>query len=113
MADITNPLIVNWANSRARTIADKLVQLNYALLGYQQDYASAGIAAALTAAGATGNIVNGSAVDGRTPVVGTDLQNLIAGVNAVLTALATTNIPGVGVPMATIAGKWQVNGAPR
>ena len=79
---------------------------------YVADYGTAGIAVALTADGATGQIMDGAATDGRTPVVGTDLQNLIAGVNQIVTAFGA-NVTGVGSPITTIAGKWQVNGTPR
>jgi len=109
---ITDPLVVTWANTRARTLADKICQLQYAMQAYVADYASAGLAAAVTADGPTGTIQDGSATDGRTPVTGTDLQNLIAGVNQTVTAFATA-ITGVGSPITTVAGKWQVNGTPR
>ena len=109
---ITDPLVVAWANNRARVIADQFMQLSYAMQAYAADYANAGIGAALTADGATGGIVDGSATDGRTPCVGTDLQNLIAGVNQIVTAFGTA-ISGVGSPITTVAGKWQVNGTPR
>ena len=112
MAQITDPLVVNWANNRARTLADKIMALDYAMTAYVADYANAGLPAALTTDGAAGLIVDGSATDGRTPVVGTDLQNLIAGVNQIITAFGA-NITGVGSPITTIAGKWQVNGTPR
>jgi hypothetical protein len=112
MANIVDPLVVNWANTRARVLADKIMALSYALTAYQADYASAGMATAVITDGATNLIQDGSAVDGRTPVVGTDLQNLIAGVNQIVTQFAT-NIVGVGSPITTIAGKWQVNGTPR
>ena len=112
MPNITDPLVVTWANTRARTISDKIVALQYAMNAYVTDYANSGIAAALTADGATGSITDGSATDGRTPVVGTDLQNLIAGINQIVTAF-NTNITGVGSPITTVAGKWQVNGSPK
>jgi hypothetical protein len=112
MPNITDVLVINWANNRARTIADKFMQLSYDMQAYVADYGTAGIAAALVADGPTGLIQDGSATDGRTPVVGTDLQNLIAGINQIVTAFGTA-ITGVGSPITTVAGKWQVNGTPR
>ncbi|MEI9971042.1 MAG: hypothetical protein WDO73_02760 [Ignavibacteriota bacterium] len=84
----------------------------YALLAYQADYTAGGLAAAIALDVAAGVITDGSAVDGRTPITGTSLQNLIAGINALVTQMQT-NVVGVGSPLTTIAGAIQVNGSPR
>ena len=113
MADITTPQVVTFANNRTRVLADKIASLYYALTAYQNDYASQGIAALITAGGTSNFIGDGSDVDGRQRITGTQMANFKAGVDAMVTALGTTNITGVGTPMSTIVNGIQVNGSPR
>lgn len=110
---ITDVLVVNWANQRARPLADKLVSLYYSLLSYQNDYAAAGIGAAITADLTTGNIVDGSATDGRTPITGTSLVNLAAAISQVMTAINVTLVTGVGATVVSVSNGIQVNGSPK
>src|ERR1022692_576317 len=80
-ADITNVQLIAWDNGRARTLCDKIVQFNAVLTAYQSDYTSQGVGAAIIATGTAGsNIGDGYAVDGRQPITGTQIQNLIAAV---------------------------------
>ena len=112
MADIIDPLVIGWDNNRARPLCDTLTRTLAALLAYQADYAAYSIAAAVTADGATNKIGDGYAVDGRQPITGTQLQNLIAGINQVVTAWNTTLVTGVGTTAAAIVQGIQVNGSP-
>jgi hypothetical protein len=116
MATITDPRVINWSDTRARTLADATEQFVAKLLAYQADYAAQGIAALVTAGGAT-NLVGDSSVtgpDGRQQVTGNAIgANFIAAVNQMATALNTTLVTGVGVTVKGIMDGVQVNGTPR
>lgn len=106
----TNPQINAWADERSRVIADKVIQLRYAIDAYLADYTAKGIAALITADGA-GNLVGQQ--DGRVPITGTQITNQRAGLLALQTAISTTLVAGVGTTNATINDAIQVNGSPR
>ena len=110
MADNTNAQIVRWANLRARTICDSITKLSYALRAYQADYAAAGMATLVNNNTPANNIADGSDIDGRTRLTGTQLQNLIAGINQLVTAF-DASVTGVGSSITTISGGIQVNGS--
>jgi hypothetical protein len=113
MADITDVKIINWDNQRARTIADQIVILYNKLKAYQTDYAAQTINASIVADEATNNIGDGYTSDGRQAVTGTQIQNLKACIDQIVTALDTTNVTGVGTPPMTTVNQIQVNGSPR
>ena len=115
MADITNPQIVVFSNERARVMADHLVRFSAEVDAWLTDYAAQGIAAAITgdANGASANIGDGSATDGRQRVTGTEIVNLRAGLLQVQTALTSTLVSGVGTTAKSIADGIQVNGSVR
>ncbi len=109
---ITDPQIVAWANYRARVICDLITRLDYALTAYKTDYVAQGMAARVTAAGPSETIVDGSATDGRTPMIGTTLINLKATVDQLVTQFATA-VAGVGQTVSAVSAAIQVNGSPR
>jgi hypothetical protein len=113
MADITDPQVILFTNQRARTIADKIVALQYALTAYQADYAAQVIANKIVAAGTTGNIADGATADGRPIITGTSILNQKAAVDALVTAIGATLVSGVGSSALTINNAIQVNGSPR
>jgi hypothetical protein len=113
MPDIADPQVVTFSNQRVRVIADKVVALQYALLAYQADYAAQGIANKVVAAGTTGTIADGAATDGRPIITGTSILNQKAAVDALVTAIGTTLVAGVGSTALTINNGIQVNGSPR
>lgn len=111
MAETTDPLVVNWANTRVRPIADALRHVDDLIVSYKADYAAQGINAALVAAGASQLIADGSATDGRVRITGTTIQNLKACIDQVQTAMDTTLVSGVGSPPMTTINQAQVNGS--
>ena len=115
MAEITNPQVITFTNDRARIIADSLVRFSDEVNAWLEDYAAQGIAAAINgdAAGASSNIDDGSATDGRQRVTGTKVINLRAGLLQVQTALTTTLVSGVGTTARAISDGIQVNGSVR
>jgi hypothetical protein len=113
MADITDPKLISWSNSRARPLADKMTSLLAALLAYQADYAAQSISATITADGAANNIGDGYATDGRNAVTGTMLVNFKAAVDQVVTAMNVTLVSGVGATVASVENGIQVNGSSR
>jgi hypothetical protein len=113
MPEITDSQIIKFANERARTIADEVARLHYAIEGWLADYTAQGISALITAAGATNVIADGSETDGRVRITGTQLVNLRAALLQVQTAVDTTTVSGVGVAPFGIANGIQVNGSPR
>jgi hypothetical protein len=66
----------------------------------------------VTAAGATNNIGDGYETNGLAPITGTSLQNLIAGVNQLVTAWNTTLVTGVGTSVQAIVQTIQPSGSP-
>lgn len=106
----TNPQINAWADTRARTIADKVVQLRYAIDAYLIDYAAGGIATLIGNDGG-GNLVG--VQDSRVPITGTQVINQKAAILALQTALEVPLVAGVGATAAAINDAIQVNGSPR
>ena len=113
MADITDPQVLTFANQRVRVIADRIVSLQYLLQSYQADYSAQGIANKIIAAGTANNIADGAVTDGRTIITGTSVINQKAAVDALVTAIGTTLVAGVGSSALTINNAIQVNGSPR
>jgi hypothetical protein len=112
MADIADVQVVHWANERSRTLADKLAAAYAALVAYQADYAAQAIAAKITAAGTTGQVIDGAAQDGRPRITGTTLVNFKAVVDQLKAAFDAT-VSGVGTPATTTINQIQVSGSPR
>ena len=113
MAEITDPLVVNWANNRARVLADKLRAAYDALASYKVDYAAQGIAAAIATAGGSNLITDGSATDGRPRISGNTLTNFKAALDQIDTAMGTTLVSGVGTTANAQVNLIQVNGGVR
>src|SRR4051794_23176671 len=113
MAEITDPLIVNWANERARVLADRLRGAYDALASYRTDYAAQGIAAAISAAGGSDLIADGSEDDGRPRITGDTLINFKAALDQIDTAMGTTAVTGVGTTANAQVNLIQVNGGVR
>jgi hypothetical protein len=113
MADAATPQLVNWANSRVRTLADKIKDVELSIASYQADYTAQGLAAVITAAGPTNNIADGYTTDGRQPITGNSILSFNACLAQIQTALTTTVVPGVGNPPSPIVSAIQVNGSKR
>ena len=113
MADIVNPQVVTFANERCRVIADELERVCTHIDAWLVDYAAQGIAALITAEGASNNVADGSETDGRQRVTGTEIINLRAGLLQAQTALEVTAVSGVGTSVKAICDGIQVNGSPR
>ena len=109
MADITDVQVITWSNTKARQSADQMSLLYKSLMEYQNTYAAQGIAARITAAGASGNVLDGAAQDGRSICTGTNLINLKAAIDQLKTSF-DTNVAGVGAPVTTIVNTIKVNG---
>ncbi len=110
MSASANVQLNQWADSRARVIADKLTQLRYMIDAYLSDYAAQGIAAAITADGIA-NLMGSQ--DGRTAISGTQIVNQKAAILQIQIAMETTPVSGVGATVAAINDAMQVNGSPR
>ena len=111
--EISNPQIVTFANDRARTIADQILRFSAIVDAFISDYAAQGIASAITAAGASQMIADGSEIDGRQRVTGTKIINLRAALGQLQAALTTTLVTGVGATAKSVADGIQVNGSVR
>ena len=106
----TNPQLNAWADNRARVIADKIIQLRYAIDAYLTDYTASGIAALITADGAANTM---GAQDSRIAITGTQIVNQRAALLQVQTAISTTLVSGVGATVAAVNDAIQVIGSPR
>jgi hypothetical protein len=106
----SNQQLNAWADNRARVIADKITSLRYALDAYLTDYAASGIAALITADGASNTM---GTQDSRIPITGTQITNQRAALIQVQTAISTTLVSGVGATVAAVNDAIQVNGSPK
>lgn len=113
MADIVSPQVVKFSNERGRTMADEIVALSGRVDAWLADWSAQSMSALITAEGASNNVADGSDVDGRQRVTGTELVNLRAALLQVQTALTTTLVSGVGATVKAIADGIQVNGSAR
>ncbi len=116
MANITDNRVIVWSDTRARTMADRLVCDLIKLQTYQVDYAAQGIGALITTGGGT-NLVGDTSVtlvDGRRQVLGNDIgANFIAAVNQLVTAWNVTLVTGTGLTVSALMNLVQVNGSMR
>ncbi len=112
MADVTNALLVSWDVNRTRMIANQMTIMLAALQAWQADYAAYGIVAAITAAGGSNNIGDGYQIMGWPPITGTQIENLEAGINQLVTAWNTTLVTGVGATVQAIQQAIQNAGSP-
>lgn len=78
----TNPQVVSFSNTRVRPIADRLFSLRIEAHALLDEYNAGDIGTKINDAGAGELIVDGSAVDGRTPITGGDIFNLVTAVQA-------------------------------
>ena len=76
MAIIDNPEAVKFCNERVRVSADKLAQLYYTAKSVSQEWTANGIGT-LIAYDNSDLVVDGSASDGRHPINGIEVNNLI------------------------------------
>lgn len=86
---ITNAQAVLYCNTVIRPLADRAMQLYYAIGLAQQEFTAQGLNALIPNDGAQG-VVDGSATDGRTPITGADVNILLANLAGV-TSLFTAN----------------------
>jgi hypothetical protein len=75
MAGITNPQAVRFCNERLRTAADKLSQAYNFAASVTKEWRSHGGTSLVP--NSTDAVVDGSAKDGRPPIVGSDVSNMI------------------------------------
>lgn len=75
MADITDPEAVRFSNEKARTAADILAQAYYQVKQVQDEWFATGMSSLIP--NTADLIVDGSATDGRHPVTGADVTNII------------------------------------
>lgn len=97
----TNPQCVKWANERTRVLANKVDDLDDAINDYITDWTSQGLSALITAAGAAELIADGSDVDGRPRMSGTQMTNFRAALLQ-LQASYAASVSGVGASVTAI-----------
>lgn len=78
---ITNAQVVNFANEYCRPLANHLSSAIAEAAEASTTYLARDLSTPIEAAGAGELIVDGSATDGRTPVVGGDIYNLVTLMN--------------------------------
>lgn len=86
MANITDPSAVLFCNSQVRAGADKTMQFYWWMKALKVEYmANPNLATLLP--NDSSLVIDGSAVDGRTPITGADVQTFLTNVNTFLTSL--------------------------
>lgn len=76
VADITNPQAVRFANEYARTRADALARAYYEMKSALDEWDATGMDT-LIPNNAADTIIDGSATDGRTPITGQNVHQLM------------------------------------
>lgn len=79
MAEITDPQAVVFANESVRSAADLMAQGYLRAKAAIAAYDAKGLDAVFGANGGADVVVDGSATDGRTPIVGGEVQALVQG----------------------------------
>lgn len=105
-----NAQLNSFADTRVRTIADKVTACRLAIDSFLTDFAAFGINALIVADGASN--LEGTQ-DSRIPISGTQVQNLKAALLQVQVAIETTLVSGVGATVAAVCDAIQVNGSSR
>jgi len=75
MADITNPEAVRFCNERVRVVADRLAQAYTLAKQVQAEWFANSMAELLPNDGSL--VIDGSATDGRHPITGANVTNII------------------------------------
>jgi hypothetical protein len=84
MAEITNSEAIAFCNSRVRTAADRLANLYYVAKSVSQEWTATGLGDIIVYNNED-LVVDGSAQDGRHPISGVDVNNLITRLNEFVT----------------------------
>lgn len=90
MAEITNAEAVRFCNDRVRMAADMLGQLYYTAKSVSNEW-TANSLGTLIAYDNADLVVDGSAVDGRHPISGIDVNNLITRLNELVTDMEASS----------------------
>jgi hypothetical protein len=105
--------VITFSQTYGRPLADELERTLLKCQAFLDVWTAGGISALITADGAGDTINDGSAMDGRLQITGTQLVNRRAGVLQVRDALGVTAVSGVGATVKTICDGIQVSGLPR
>ena len=91
MAEITNPEAVKFCNEKVRTIADQLAQLYYAAKAVSQEWVANPDLATNIAYDNADLVVDGSTTDGRHPISGVEVNNVITRCNEIITDMEASS----------------------
>lgn len=75
MPDITDPAAVRFSNEKVRVAADKFAQAYYFAIEAINEWNATGMSSKIT--NTADPIIDGSAIDGRNPITGSDATNVI------------------------------------
>lgn len=91
MPDITDPQAVRYCNEVIRPLADKATEYYYKAVAALNEWNANSLGTLITDTADT--IIDGSATDGRTPITGAHVNNLVDHVQAMVTDLeANSNL---------------------
>ena len=102
MAEITNPQVIEAANTDYRQLADMLVRLNIRAAGASATYLARGLQSQINAAGSSNFVTDGSGTDGRTRVTGDDIFSFVTLLDNFVTFMTQDR--------KDVLAKWKVNG---
>ena len=89
MADITNPQAIKFSNEQIRPAADRYMQLYWSAKQLVADWTSKGMAQLFPNDSSV--VMDGSDVDGRTPITGADVNIMVSHLNALIADLEASN----------------------
>lgn len=105
MPDITNPEAVRFANEKVRTLADAATKYYYAGKAFTNEWDATDMGSKIPNTADT--IIDGAAVDGRTPITGANVNGLKGHVDAMI-----ADLEAGGNTKLNILLQIEVNGSP-
>jgi hypothetical protein len=89
MPDITNPEAVSFCNNRARPAADHLAKMYYVAKQVKAEWDANNLGTLLPVSADL--VIDGSAIDGRHPITGNDVQVLMGVLASFIASMEASN----------------------
>ncbi len=99
---LDNAQLIEFCNDELRQIADKFVSLKIRADSAYAEYNARNLGTIINDGGSSGNVLDGSATDGRTIATGGDVFNAVTLINDFRTFMTQGRVD--------VLYKWQVNG---
>lgn len=106
MAEITNAEAIKFCNEKVRVAANQYAQLYYRAKAVYQEWTANGLGDIIAYDNAD-LVVDGSATDGRHPISGIDVNNLMTRLGEVITDMEASSNAKLNTILCIITNDWQ------